>query len=248
MRPVKKVPVKLERDPIVEAVFEIRFESKSSSASEILPGLMYDKFKASFKPPERLPIADLPKQFQELDATLRYQPRLRLDREPFSIFIGDRSVLVSCAKPYVGWPSFKPMIIDAMNALRQTDLVSKVERCSIKYVNLIEAKSLGEQFTKLEFTAKLGGYDLTEWLTNVRTEIKEDDVITLIEVRSNAIITTPNKQVASGLFVAVDAIHPSPTEFWENLAQFVEKVHTKEKQVFFDLLTEDAKTSLGAQY
>lgn len=246
-----RLPVKLHNDPIVEAAFEIRFQSKMEAVSDLLPGMLFTKFKDHFGTPKRLPIAELPRQILESDVNLRYQPRLKMEGERFSIFIGDRVALVNCVRPYSGWVEFRSLILDVLEKFKEIDFISTVERLSLKYVNLLEASSPQEQFARVKVAANLGDYRLTDWPTSFRTEITDEGIINLVDVKSRATVTIKKKgqsEALKGLLVTIDSIHRLPENFWENRADLINKIHQTEKKLFFSLLTEKTVEQFGADW
>jgi len=242
---VKRVPVKLAQDLIVEAIFEIRFVGKVPSVSDLLPGLLYPRFRDRYQNPERLPFSEFPREIQEADPTFRYQPRLRIAGEQTAILLGDRSAIVNCPKPYIGWSKYRALILEVIGALHETDLITSVERYSVKYLNVIPGPTFQEQLKAVNFSAHLGNYKLTEWPTSVRTEIKEDGLINIVEVQPNSVITNRQKESFRGLLVTVDTIAQGTDNFWANPETNIDKIHTKEKEIFFDLLTRETIEKCG---
>ena len=55
-----RIPVKLNKDTIVEALFEIRFNSSKGSIADLLPGLLFGSIANEFPTIEKLPITNLP--------------------------------------------------------------------------------------------------------------------------------------------------------------------------------------------
>lgn len=243
----KKIPVKLARDPIIEAVFEIRFQGSTTSISELLPGLMYPAIKGEIEVTERLPFADFPAQLIEADPNLRYQPRIRARGSRFSILIGDRSIIVSCPRPYVGWSEFSKILRSVLTSLQKTELISSIERCSVKYSNLLPAETLDDQFSLIKFSSNLGQYNLAKHLTFIRSEIEEEGIVNIVEVKSNSTVRVKNESF-SGLLISVDSILTKPEEFWANQSDILEKIHRKEKEIFFDLLTPETIESYVATW
>lgn len=239
----KSIPIKLERDPIVEAIFEIRFQSKVPSVSTLLPGLMYSSLKSDFEAPERLPQANFLPFVAPVDPNLKYQPSFRIKNKEFIILLGDYSLIVSCPRPYVGWERFRNIILSLLKDLNNTDLILEVERISVKYLNLLEADSTNKQFGLLNMSIQLGNYDLTSHNTFIQSEIIEDGLINLIEIRSNVQLTRENETTNPGLLLAVDTISDKHENFWEKMGEYVDKVHSKEKQIFYSLLTDSAVDS-----
>lgn len=237
---MEKLPQRLEKDPILEAIFEIRFKSEVPAVSELLPGLLYPTLKEIVGTPERLLPMDIPAEFLESNPQLKYQPRIRMRGDQFAILIGDRSTIISCPRPYVGWEEFKKTILTFLYSLKNTNLVSSVERFSVKYVNLLPGSNLEEQFALIKYTAVLGKYELTQFISSATVEIIEDGLNNLVEIKSNATVHTGDGSSHHGMLLAVDTICLTPTDFWEQLETNIEKVHLKEKRIFFNILTDEA--------
>jgi len=241
---VADLPIKLGRDPIMEAVFEIRFQSDIATLSELLPGLLYTQFNSEFGTPERLFAADLPPELLESDPNLRYQPRLRMKGDRFAILIGDRSIIVSCSRPYSGWAEFRPVIFQVLDTLKRTNLIKVIERISLKYVNVLSAETLDEQFRLIQFKSTVGRHDLTTCISTTAFEFIEDGLNNLIEIKSNASVRLPDGKTEKGLFISVDTINLAPRNFWDEQERHVDTVHQKEKEIFFGLLAEETISKL----
>ena len=161
------------------------------------------------------------------------------------MLLGDRSTMVSCPKLYIGWSKYRTLILEVLEALHDTDLIATVERYSVKYLNVIPGPTIQDQFKAVNFSADLGNYKLTEWPTAVRTEIKEDGLINIVEVQPNSVITSKKKESFQGLLVAVDTIAHGTDSFWDHREQNIDKIHTKEKEIFFDLLAPETIEKCG---
>ncbi|MBA3325695.1 MAG: hypothetical protein H0T41_10705, partial [Rhodobacteraceae bacterium] len=99
-----KLPRVLEREPLVDAVFEVRLNGASSSLADILPGALFTGM--SRKPAiSRLPPAEIPYPLRASDPALQFAPVSRLDLGQFLISVGDRNFVISCKLPYPKWPS-----------------------------------------------------------------------------------------------------------------------------------------------
>lgn len=243
------IPSKLNKDPIIEALFEIRFQSTVKAVSNLLPAFLYTELKKDFEAPERLPIADFPEELIALDPNLKYQPRLRMRGSKFSMLIGDSSIVLSCPRPYVGWKEYKKMLTSLLLIIKNTNLVSGVERFSFKYVNVLEADKVDEQFSLVKFVSKIGPYDLTKHLTSTKSEIREGGLINIIEMQSNAVVTLPNsKDTIKGLLLNVDTINDTPGKFWDESDQLIENAHSMEKKMFFCFLPDEVIKKFGAVY
>ena len=242
-----KVPVRLERDPIVEAVFEFRFQGAMPAAAEVLQGAVYPKVSDRFPKVQRTPFS----QFSGLldDPNLRYQPRLLLIGDNLRVHLGDRAIALVSVKPYVGWKAFRPLILEVLKLVIASKVVKEPERISLRYMNLLEADTNAKQFSLVHYSATLGRakYNLSEHLTFTRTEIEKDGLISIVELGANSMIETPAGS-AKGLFLAVDSIYNSPPNFLTDPEPHVEKVHNVEKSVFFDVLTDSTIEAMGPKW
>ncbi|MBK1646811.1 hypothetical protein CKO25_19645 [Thiocapsa imhoffii] len=139
----EKLPRRLHKEPIIDALFECRFLAHLPLSS-ILPGVIFSDLKGE-KKLERLPHAEIPEVIRNNDPNLQYIPLIRIRLADYSLMIGDRSMAVACNLPYQGWPHFKSMILSMMEILKQASLVDGLTRYSLKYVDLIESKDPADQ-------------------------------------------------------------------------------------------------------
>lgn len=234
------IPIKLERDPIIEALFEIKFQASVSQVSTLLPGFIYPELGEGFESPERLLGFDIPPAIIQAQPDLKYQPSFRIKGKSFFILIGDSSLIISCQRPYVGWDSFKAIILKLLKKLEQTKLIKHVERYSVKYINLMREDDRAKQFRLLKFKAMLGDYDISEHQVVFQTEIIEDGLHNLVEIRSGALATFEDGKSESGLMLSVDVISFNVENFWSATEDSLEKIHNKEKALFYGLLTDEA--------
>ena len=237
------IPFRLENDPIVEALFEIRFQANVSQVSTLLPGLMYSSIAQDFEAPERLWAFEFPHGVIATQPSLQYQPTFRIKSKSYVILLGDSSLIISCMRPYEGWISFKALILKLLQALENTNLISAVERFSVKYINVFLEPSLEKQFKLLNLKTQMGDYDLTKHQTVMQTEIVEDETNNLIEIRSNVMIKNPDGKDEVGILVSVDVICNETADFWTNAEKNVDRIHSKEQQLFYGLLTKEAINS-----
>ncbi len=66
-----KLPKRLKRNPILEAIAEVRF--LSSVPNDAVIGLVFSSVQDIFGKPENLPILQLPAALREADPNLKYQ-------------------------------------------------------------------------------------------------------------------------------------------------------------------------------
>lgn len=242
---MQKTPVRLQKDPIIEAVFELRFQSANQALSDLLPGMLFIDLKEQFPTIGRMPISELPREVQEQTPDLRYQPRYQLAGEEFVLLLGDHSLVVSSPRPYAGWGSFRAIILKVLTLLDNTKLISVIERYSLKYVNLLEAEDLKSQFAAINLSAQMGKYPLTDYPSQFKAEITEENFVNLIEIIPNTKVKTNKSERLQGLLLSVDTIQNNPKDFWKNVGALIDQAHNTEKRFFFGILTEETIEKFG---
>jgi uncharacterized protein (TIGR04255 family) len=245
------LPQKLGKEPLVEAVFELRFKAKAP-VSSILPGLVFAKLGGD-KTIEQLPMADLPPSvLATLDPNFRYAPSVRIHWQNFVIFTGNQSTGLACKLPYPGWSTgFKSVILELVDLIAGAALVDTVERFSLKYTNIIPAE-LGVVTSVADFTLRLGANDAANNLFQIRAEIPKDDLISVVQIAAQASVVLPNGSSRKGVAIDVDTIAPLNyaqfASFLKNASEKLERVHSEAKTIFFGCLLPDTIAKLEPVY
>jgi len=241
-----QTPKRLDKDPIVEAIFEIRFQSNIKNIKDILPGLLYQDTKDDYPDIEQLPGIIIPAEILQQHPQLDYQPTHYLRGHTFTISLGEKVCNLSCAKPYQGWDKFYNEIKKLLDLLEKTTLINKVERVSIKYLNLL-TETHDNPLDDLNMKGNLGSHDLKQHSVEIKTKVINKDIVSLISVNPNVQLRLHNTEIElNGLLLDIDSHHiPKNNEFWTQTEQILENLHTIEKDLFFDILTEQAIKQLA---
>ena len=248
MPDLPNLPKKLELEPLIEVVFEVRFQSLVP-ASTILPGLF---FKELVMPAvERLPLANLPQNIRDANPHFSYAPTELLRSERYSYMIGDKVLVVGAIMPYQGWQNFKPVILEAVATLKNSKIVTNVERFSLKYVDLIKEVSLTEQLGALKLELYVGGNKILNAPLQLRVEMERDGFTQVIQFLTNAQAHYEGKVIA-GLVVDVDSIancnSVDVNQFHIELPDKLESLHLSNKKAFFSTITDAALAKLKPAY
>lgn len=242
-------PIALARDTIFECLFEIRFARRNPSADELLPGVLFAALKNHFSGVSPLPLAQLPKALREHDANFAYQPVQSLVGKNIRLMLGARVATLSFTGPYRGWSQVQPSIVECVQAVLRSDLVGPVERCSLKYVNLLTDGQGARDIGQLNFKLELDGFPIKGAGTAVRTEFEFHGLTAIVEITTDMTIIPPpgsGKEKGSGVMVNVDVIQAGPfNDFVQELPQTLDRLHSVEKQIFFSLLTKSTLERLG---
>jgi uncharacterized protein (TIGR04255 family) len=243
-----KIPVRLKKEPLLEAVWEIRFRMAKPSVLDLLPGLIYNAQSGKYPRTVRLPAADIPSTVVDIDASLRCLPKIRLEGDNYAVQISECAVSLSCPRPYSGWELFSKEIRVLAELLRGTTLIEQLERFSLKYVDLVEVKQPPD-LGCLNVEVRLGGYQIDTRPVHLRSEVREGGLIHIIQIVSPAHAILPSGEEPVGVLLDIDTICPlDGNGSWEMLESHLEEVHSASKRMFFGLLTVETLRELEPEY
>lgn len=106
---VEILPTKLKKEPIVDAVFEIRFKSVAP-VSMILPGVFFQPGLDGEKTLSELPAAQIPKHVRDIDPNLQFVPTQQIQWNGFVISFSDKSIVIAVSFLYPGWTAYGNVI------------------------------------------------------------------------------------------------------------------------------------------
>lgn len=241
-----RIPLRLRKEPLLEAIWEIRFSGRNSSVADLLPGMLFKSFPDKYTKATKLPAADMPAPLIECDPSALYAPQIQLaGAANQAIQIGDRALSLSCRRPYSGWNRFAADIVEIANAVQETGLVDRLERFSLKYIDLIELEK-PEGLALLDLDLKMGGHQLASKPVQLRTEIYEKDLIHIIQIISPAQVGLPGTdERLKGVLVDIDTIKfITEDASWGVLYQKLDDVHASCKRMFFSMLKPETIESL----
>lgn len=245
-----KLPIRLSKEPLIDAIFEFRFTA-NESAADVIPGYLYGQLEGS-KSIARLPQAELPKLVRDSDPNLRFSPVVKIDWNQFTIAIGDRVLVVACQLPYPGWRAFKPAILKVVKLIAELEVITAVHRFSMKYVDLIEAPSSADQISMTRLSMSLGKRQIRNEQLSLRVEFPENETVQVLSVVTSASAQLKDGTKRDGVVVDVDTIRNvgsiALNEWTKNLSESLEDLHSVNKTMFFDCLQPHTIESLGPVY
>ena len=247
---MQKLPKILEHEPLVDAVFEVRLNGTPTLA-DILPGFLFHELEP--KPTvKRLPAAEIPQPMRANDPGLRFAPVLRLEWGNYFISVGDRNFVISCKLPYPKWPNFEAAILDITGRIAKIGITGKVERYSVKYVNLIQAPTLAEQISKIKMSITLGPVKVSADHVNLQVHRKEEDIVHILSVIIGARGKLHDGKEVSGAVVDIDLIRnvdlPDFSTFAADLKPGLDQLRQANKVMFFGCLTDATIEEMGPIY
>ena len=247
---MQRLPKVLGREPLLEALFEVRL-SGTTQIADILPGFLFHELEPKPKI-ERLPAADFPQPVRSADSNLQFAPVYRIDWEKYFISVGEKNVLISCKLPYPKWPDFKKTILEIVNLIAKMGIIYKVHRYSVKYVNLIEAPTLSDQLKKVKMEIILGELKVDADPINFQVHREEEDIVHIVSVINGASSKFGGDEAKAGIVVDIDSIRTINSVdfeiFSKNLDAGLEELRQKNKKKFFGCLTDETIDEMGPIY
>jgi uncharacterized protein (TIGR04255 family) len=241
-----KVPRKLRKDTIAEAICEIRFLSiESQQLPEMalgkLGGLpLWQDYKKV-----RLPVADVPLALRLRDPNLVYQPvmEFRSEKADKLAKLGHNVLSYHLLEPYPGWKEFQTQLHEVIGQLFAVVPDIQVKRLGMRYINLFRLEDHGvPSVGDLNISVSVAGSPLTSpfnlnYLKSCKT--KSFDHRIAVRIASAEFVSGPKAQNTT---VAVDVDIFTPDEFSiqdsKSVKAWIEDAHEIEKTEFFTLFTE----------
>ncbi len=242
-------PKSLKKNPIIEAIFEVRFNSEIENIRNILPGILYGNFREDFPKIEQLPNGYLPKEILEQNPDLIYQVTHRLHGQFYIIGLGERVFSLNNIHPYQGWNNFSLKIKELITVLQQTQLINQIKQVSLKYLNLLSHETHVNLLNHLNVTVQLAGLNLENCNFNLQTEIKQNDITTIVQIIPNTtLISNMNGEINKGLLLDISSHLQliDNNDFWNNPLNLLNKLHQVEKDLFFKILKDELVQYFGA--
>jgi len=240
-----KIPKRLKRNPIIEAIAEVRFTS--SLPSEAIIGLVYDNIKDKFGQPKSLPILQLPAAIREKDPNLRYQACYRFEKPGNVLLVGPRNIALSTTT-YTDWAAATPLLLELLTKFHQMKLFQSVERIGLRYVNFFENLNIFEHIT---LSVKIGNESIAERSIVLRTEtdVQGFKVITNL---SNTAESLVSGQKRNGSLVDLDITNEHLELRGELLPEELLRLFTEANQLaddaFFGLVKEELFIKFEPEY
>lgn len=243
------LPVQLTKNPLVSVVFEIRFDS-TVPMSSVLPGYFYSKFEHTNI--SKTPHAEIPDIIRQNDPQFAYVPMVNMSWGNYNVGIGDKVLMLTCMMPYPGWIEFSKKINELITYFIRSDFNVRVERFSLKYVDLIKYNSGDDVSKLLNFNVLLKDETIDLKYTQFRTEKHDEKTVTIIQFLGQAEAVLSSGITEFGLLIDIDSIRPinnlSLVDLKKTFNEELDSLHLQTKIKFFNFLSDEGLEYLGAQY
>ncbi len=244
-----KIPSKLNIVPILEAIYEIRFDT--SSPEETNTGIIYNCFKSEFNEDvESFPIMNLPSKVRNSDKNLMYQPFQRMKSKDgnFVLQYGQRQLSLHCVDySYDVFKNFNSKITEVTKRLIDLNIVSKVNRVGLRYTDFLSNETIPKYtFDKLNISVDIANMNRGEnfscstyfrgKVANHKTQIHNT-----IEIEHK-----DTKKV--GDIIDLDSFVFEEKINLDEINKIINEIHEEQKEIFFGILGDEVTTLLGPSY
>ena len=238
-----KLPKSISPCPIVEAVFESRFQT--DTPEEAVVGMVYQALRKDFPKMSALPLASLPQQMRKADPEFTYQPLHRLEGERMVLLIGPRNFAIASKGEYLGWQGYCADALRVFETIAATGIFQKIERFGLRYISFFE----GDVLSNLTLSVQLQGTEIQGGESFFRTILQWKGCSCHLQVGKD--LKLSNRDGKAGSVVDIDAFVQSPTtsgSLLDDAKGFLEMAHHAEKDLFFTLLKPEFLETLSPTY
>lgn len=242
-----RLPTRLVSEPIIEAVSEVRFDAAGEAAVNLLPGIFHEKFGPFDQQGRVFPV--LPSEIMSSDPSLAFRPQVAMAKGNRIIQVGAKVVSVAVRAPYPGWKEFSAFIRQVYDVVCAQSFITTYDWLSLKYVDMVTFDGETPSLSWLNAEVELGGTRVEEQPVSLRVESVEGPVTTVVNIGSPVQTQQLDRSARTGVLLDVDTIHREPfAEFASQYSDVLEKLHDRNKQQFFSLLSESTRDRLGPEY
>ena len=186
------------------------------------------------------------------DPNLQFALLSRLEWDKYFISVGDRNIVISCKLPYPKWTDSKNSILLMTELIARAEIAQRVERYSLKYVNLIAAPTLAAQIEKIKMSITLGSIMVNDDHVNMQVHRVEDDTINILSVITGAQGKLYDGKERFGVVVAIDSIRnvqlPAYAAFASTLEPGLEQLKQANEANFYDCLADGTIEAMEPVY
>jgi uncharacterized protein (TIGR04255 family) len=229
----KRIPSKITPDTIITAFFEIRF--KPAIKDDELLGKLYPVLIRYF-PKMTHKNRSIPPELRSVEPSFKYLADYSFSNDVFSVSLGTNVLVFEYVAAYTGWRNFSSNILTVLREAQKLQLSNKTERLGLRYINLINGDAtLDDTF---DFSLKMNLGDIVATNRTFKNEFTKGNVNIKVNISENGSLRR-GTEVKRGIVVDIDVsqtleLPPVGVE----LSPIIDAMHTQEKVVFFNILTQ----------
>jgi uncharacterized protein (TIGR04255 family) len=226
---------KIEPCPIIEATIQIN--CSFTVDQDAVVGIMYSLLNdLNLGKPElqRLSILNLPREIRNSDPNLRDKPWYQIKCGDYIVLVGLFGFAIGITGEYKGWAAFKDFAVKVFDIVKPK-IVESINSVSLKYLNFFKGDNI---FENVNCDFILNGKKVTQVPTIFRTETKEDDFVKMLQITNGVHLINKALNIDDdGSLIELNLF--TRNVIAKDYKDIIEEAHLREKQTFFDLISED---------
>lgn len=248
-----KIPKKISPDRIKDAIVEVKYTSKIPF--EVALGMFYNSLDETYMYTNRhigkqqIPSA-LPSNLLE-KLEIQFGNRASFYNDKIKIELQPNSIIFNCLNDYISWDIYKIEIEKVLSQLSKAAVIEVFIRVGVRYISEYPDIDL-KDCVKFSFT--FGMPAIVSDSYSFRSEFKQDNLRIILNLNNKLPVLSPKNStnqlsITPVSNIDIDVIMENITvSDYNELLKSIEITHSKEKDVFFNLLNEKFLASLNPVY
>ena len=233
------LPKKISPNPLIITTIELRFISDLNSTL-ILPTVLpvFSSELPNFAP------SKIPQEFKSQEQ-FKFSPDFSLNNENFTVGFSNNAIIIEIKGDYPFWNSYFNFVKNQLDKLFKLNLVRKIVRIGVRYGSILSAAENGRTMLKYNPLFNIKGFE--ENLVLIRTDLKKNEKNLHLQIAKNAKVLR-NNETKTGTLIDIDASYTETIDVNEHVYHYIDELHSEEKSLFFELLTDEYLQQLNPEY
>jgi len=245
------IPVKITPDSIRDSIIEIKYSS--TIPFEVLVGFIYnaldDTYKYTNQPNplnknQQIALQQGLVEFQLGVQNLFFTDTIKLDIRP-------NSLIFNCLNGYKGWDIYKAEIEKTLEQISKIKEIQKYNRIGVRYISEYSETDI-TNCTKFNFSFGIPNIMSDTYV--FRTEFMSSDLRVILTLQHKTQVLTGKlynniAETKPISIIDIDVIADNLSiESYAELLLLIDKIHTTEKEIFFNIMDEEYLKTLNPVY
>lgn len=243
-----KLPIKISPDHIKQSIVEVTYES--SLPYEILLGYIFKSLDKSYNYTS-YPVQTVDRLNNEIPVQFGVQDLFFTDKIKIQLY--PRSILFNCLDTYLGWEEYRAEIIKALEQILTIEELNKFVRVGIRFISEYPEIDI-TNCSKFNFT--FGIPEIKSNTFNFRSEFLWDGINVVLNLQH----LVPKQTLTQNKNENIIVVKPTSTidinviseglqiDNLNDLLKIIDLNHSKEKEVFFNILNSEYLATLSPVY
>lgn len=247
------LPIKITPDSIRDSIIEIKYSSPIPF--EVLVGFIYSALDNSYKYTNQPNTLNKNQQIalQQEQGVVEFQLGVQnlFFTDTVKLDIRPNSLIFNCLNGYKGWNIYKAEIEKTLEQISKIKEIEKYNRIGVRYISEYPETDI-TNCTKFNFSFGIPNVVSDTYV--FRTEFMSNNFRVILTLQHKAQILTGklDNNIAETKpisIIDIDVIADNLSfESYAELLLLIDKIHTTEKEIFFDIMDEEYLKTLNPVY